>query len=154
MSRTVAIFTPSESPLAKGTELCLSEHTAATLHVWYEHWCCFCHTGGPQSIPGGWCTLHSNYQLHEGTCNQEQNRSKYTAVAHTRVYWESFCNGVSKDDSAFEVVVKNLNKADDLWWHIICLKEIHRLSRCTLSNAFWKSIKFTKRFDPCILALL
>ena len=49
---------------------------------------------------------------------------KVYSPGNTRAYRESFGNGDSKDDTAFEVVVKHLNKADDLWWHTICLKDL------------------------------
>ena len=84
------------------------------------------------------------------------------------VHQKTFCNGISKDDTAFEVVVDHLDKVDDLWWHVVCLKDLPQTSLCILSSVFLKyiyiltsvacSILWTvsslceeQRFDPCIL---
>ena len=61
---------------------------------------------------------------------------KVYSPGNTRAYRESFGNGDSKDDTAFEVVVKHLNKADDLWWHTICLKDLPQtfVVRCRMPS--------------------
>ena len=41
-----------------------------------------------------------------------------------QILLESFCNGISKDDTAFEVVVEHLDKVDDLWCHAVCSKDL------------------------------
>ena len=61
------------------------------------------------------------------------------------VHQKTFCNGISKDDTAFEVVVDHLDKVDDHWWHVVCLKDLPQTSLCILSSVFLKYIYFNKR---------
>ena len=53
---------------------------------------------------------------HPVDSNEEENRRKYTTLAHSWFYWKCFCNGVSKDDTTFKVVIEHLDKVDNLGW--------------------------------------
>ena len=57
----------------------------------------------------GSCLTH-----HPVDSNKEENRQEYAALTHSRFYWKCFCNGVSKDDTTFEVVIEHLDKVDNL----------------------------------------
>ena len=52
---------------------------------------------------------------HPVDSNKEENSRKYTTLAYSSFYWKCFCNGVSKDDTTFEVVI-NVEHLDNLGW--------------------------------------
>ena len=61
---------------------------------------------------------------HPVDCNKKEDRRVYTALGHSGFYCKCFCNEVSEDDTAFEVIVEHLNMVDNLRWYSICLEDL------------------------------